>query len=73
MAFPSYLRWARTAEGEQWLSLLRLKWAIVAEARRQDAAEREAGRDDATWRRQGYRGGQCDPHEFSSFDDETAA
>jgi hypothetical protein len=45
-------------------------WRIEADARQREADERAAGRDDASWQAKGYRGGRCDPHEFSVFDDE---
>ena len=72
MPLPAYLDWAATAEGQRWLERLRIKWAIRAEAERREAAERAAGHDDAAWQARGWRGGRCDPHEFSIFADEAA-
>lgn len=73
MTIPDLLAWCEHGEGAWWLSRLTVKWAIQAEARQQDAADREAGQDEATWRAKGYRGGRCDPHEFSVFADEEVA
>jgi hypothetical protein len=72
MTIPAYLEWQATDQGQWWLPRLRIKWAIRAEAERQDAEDRTAGRDEAAWQARGYRGGHCDPHEFSLFDDEAA-
>lgn len=72
MTLPVYLDWRETEQGQWWLPRLRIKWTIQAEARRQDAEAREAGQDEATWRAKGYRGGRCDPHEFSDFDEPVA-
>lgn len=67
MTLPAYLEWSATEQGQWWLPRLRLKWTIVAEARRLEYADREHGDGD------GWRGGRCDPHEFSIFDDDDDA
>lgn len=71
MTIPEFLAWCEHGEGDWWLSRLRVKWQIQAAAQRQEREDREAGRDDASWK--GWHGGRCDPHEFSRFDDEGAA
>jgi hypothetical protein len=73
MSVPALLAWCQHGEGNWWLGMLQVKWAIQAAARRRDDEDREAGRDDASWQAKGYRGGRCDPREFAIFDDEEAA